>query len=112
MVLPPGARLAPPGNPAPPHAAPDAEDTIGPEYNAVNPAGELPMRGLLECAVFEEDAEREGSLLMRDLQCLDSDEPPTIDVVGRITLLGEDGLGKPDAPRGAQPPLASGPIRR
>ena len=83
--------------------AAEPEDAIGEEFNAAVPAGDLPSRALVECAVFAEDAERGGALVMHDLQSLDADEPPALDVVGRVVHLGEDGRPLPDAAAGAQP---------
>ena len=80
---------------------PEPESSISQEeYNTHNPGGELPMRALVECAVFTEDAET-GALLMRDLQTLDADPQPALDVVGRIMILGEDGLAFPNVQPGA-----------
>ena len=58
------------------------------------------MRALVECAVFAEDVET-GILMMRDLETLDTEPPPPLDVVGRIMILGEDGLAFPDVEPGA-----------
>ncbi len=77
--------------------APEPEAAIGPEYNALHPAGDLPSRALTACGVFEELGAR---LVMRDLQCLDGEAPPSLDVVGRVVLLTEDGDPQEDAPPG------------
>ena len=69
-------------------AAPLAEEAIGDEWNAAHAAGDLPSRALSCCVVFEELG---GIQTLRDLQCLDADEPPSIDVVGRIAGLNDDG---------------------
>ena len=81
-------------------SAPDAEVTIGREYDACVPVGELPSRALLECAVFAEDAERGGRLIMQDLQCLDAEPATPLDVVGRVALMSEDGNPIPNASPG------------
>ena len=78
------------------------------------PAGDLPSRAFIECAVFAEDVERDGVLVMHDLQSLDADNPPALDVVGRVVLLAEDGSRLPGTPPGVAcsipphpPPLQS-----
>ena len=75
------------------------ESAVSEAFDAINPNGELPMRGLAECAVFEEEPER-GVLLMRDLQVLDGDEPTPLDIVGRVTALAEDGSPRQGGPAG------------
>ena len=70
------------------------------EYDC-DTGNELPSRALVECAVFAEDNERGGCLVMHDLQSLDSETPPPLDVVGRVTLLAEDGNPDPDSVPGA-----------
>ena len=80
-------------------AVPEMESAVTEAFDAINPNGELPMRGLAECAVFEEEPER-GVLLMRDLQVLDGDEPTPLDIVGRVTALAEDGSPRQGGPAG------------
>ena len=58
------------------------------DYNA-NIGNELPTRGLVNCAVFEE---LEDGAELRDLECLDCEEPPRIVVIGRLVKLSEEGM--------------------
>ena len=64
------------------------EASISDEYNAPVAASDLPTRALSGVVVFEQDAD---SLFLRDLDMLDDPQPPTLDVVGRLTKLGDEG---------------------
>ena len=75
----------------------EAESIITDNYNAVHPAGDLPSRALIEAGIFEDTGAR---LLMRDLQTLDGESPPPLDVVGRVVLLTEEGTQLESAPPG------------
>ena len=77
--------------------APEPESAIGNEFNALHPAGELPSRAMSGCGVFEENGAR---MVMRDLQSLDAEDPPALDVVGRVLLLDENGEPIEGAPPG------------
>ena len=75
-----------------------AEDSIGGEYNALVPSGELPSRALTSCMVVAEDSG--GMLELRDLESLDAESPPPVEVVGHVTRLAEDGSPVLDIPPG------------
>ena len=64
------------------------EASISDEYNAPVAASDLPTRALSGVVVFEEAAD---SLFLRDLDMLDDPQPPSLDVVGRLTKLGDEG---------------------
>lgn len=64
------------------------EASISDEYNAPVAASDLPTRALSGVVIFEQDAD---SLFLRDLDMLDDPQPPSLDVVGRLTKLGDEG---------------------
>ena len=70
------------------------------------PVAELPTRGISGVAVFEVADDR---LPMRDLEVLDDQAHPTIDVVGSLTKLDDDGKPVLDAEPGAPRPIAQAP---
>ena len=71
-------------------SAPLTEEAIGDEYNAPQSAGDLPTRGLLECTILEVGVD--GPDALRDLECLDAEEPPRLAVVGKLVKLTDEGL--------------------
>ena len=64
------------------------EASISDEFNAPVAASDLPTRALSGVVVFEEATD---ALFLRDLDMLDEPQPPTLDVVGRLTKLGDEG---------------------
>lgn len=82
------------------------EATVSESWNSP-PVAELPTRGISGVAVFEVAV---GRLPMRDLEVLDDEAHPTIDVVGSLTKLDGDGKPVQDAEPGAPRPIGQ-PLR-
>ena len=83
------------------------EGSISDEFNGP-PVAELPTRALSDVAVFERVAE---ALVLRDLDMLDEPEPPTLDVVGRLAKLGEEGEVLQDAEPGGLRAAPNAPLQ-
>ena len=83
------------------------EGSISDEFNGP-PVAELPTRALSGVAVFEQVAE---ALVLRDLDMLDEPEPPTLDVVGRLAKLGEEGEVLQDAEPGGLRAAPNAPLQ-
>lgn len=77
------------------------EASISESWNSP-PVAELPTRGISGVAVFEVAADR---LPMRDLEVLDDEAHPVIDVVGSLTKLDDDGKPVQDAAPGEPQPI-------
>ena len=65
------------------------EAAIVDEYNALHAVGDLPTRGLLACVVWE--AGSDGTEVVRDLECLDEEDPPRLVAMGQLVKLSDEG---------------------
>lgn len=65
-----------------------SETSVGEEYD-VNTGNELPTRGIAQCVIFEQIDDRTE---LRDLECLDGEEPMHVGVLGRLVKLSEEGF--------------------